>query len=62
MFHVKQSKENNESFKKIIDLLHEENHHHNLSGIKDWQGMYAQHIEDSLAIAEYIEANHPGEE
>lgn len=54
MFHVKQSTENDKIFHKIIDLLLRENQIHNLSGIKDWQGMYDQHILDSLAVSDYI--------
>ena len=54
MFHVKQIKNNDTLFKKTIDLLFQENHHHNLSGIKDWQGMYEQHILDSQFLSKFI--------
>ena len=55
MFHVKQSNNNDPLFQKTIDLLLQENHHHNLSGIKDWQGMYEQHIIDSKFLSDYIQ-------
>jgi 16S rRNA (guanine527-N7)-methyltransferase len=54
MFHVKQLNNNEQLFQKTIDLLFQENHHHNLSGIKDWQGMYEQHILDSKFLSDYI--------
>ncbi len=55
MFHVKQLNDNELIFKKLIDLLYQENHHHNLSGIKEWQGMYEQHILDSMALSGYLQ-------
>ncbi len=60
MFHVKQSETNQDTYHKIIDLLFRENQIHNLSGIKEWQGMYDQHIVDSTALAQYISNNHKG--
>lgn len=55
MFHVKQLNNNDQLFQKTIDLLYKENHHHNLSGIKDWQGMYEQHILDSKFLSDYLQ-------
>lgn len=57
MFHVKQSINNNHLFSTIIDILYDDNHHLNLSGIKEKQGMYEQHIEDSLCISKLIKSS-----
>lgn len=54
MFHVKHSTSNELIYNRIIDLLYEDNHHLNLSGIKEKQGMYEQHILDSKALSDFI--------
>jgi 16S rRNA (guanine527-N7)-methyltransferase len=56
MFHVKHYYTNNYMFEKIIDMLYEENLLYNLSGIKEKEAMYEQHIVDSLELSNYLKA------